>query len=92
MKPRPLVWSLVWLPVPFIKMGNSEEEQDLGGGGGGAECVGWKYPRGNVQLAVKYKGLEPGGVNLEVTVHFYVLINKYLLSVCDRLGWGCSGE
>ena len=27
MKARPLAWSLVWLVVPFIRKGNSEEEQ-----------------------------------------------------------------
>lgn len=37
MKARPLAWSLVWLVVPFIRKGNSEEEQDRGGGGGRAD-------------------------------------------------------
>ena len=34
MKAGPLAWSLVWLVVPFIRKGNSEEGQDQRGGRG----------------------------------------------------------
>ena len=97
-KPMPVAWSLLWLVVPFTKMGNSDEEPDRDGAGQGLSLVldtlsvRWKYPSGNVQLTVEYKGLELGHVNLEIVIHFYVLVNKYLLSICGRLGWGCYGE
>lgn len=80
MKPRSLVWSLVWLVVSSMKMRNSEEEQ-IGVGKGlrlGLDMlnVRWKHPSGNVQLTVEYKGLELGDITVEVVFDFYVLVNR----------------
>lgn len=54
--------------------------------------VRWNYPGGNVQLTVEYKSLELGVTNLEVIVHFSVLVDKDVLSICGRSGWGCDGK
>lgn len=83
--------------VPFAKMGNLEEK-DWGWDGGRAE-----YDFGCIEYAVEAfmwncsvgggkSGSGAGHVDLEVTVHFYVSINKYPLRIYDRLGWGGSGE
>lgn len=96
LKPRPLALSVASLVVPFAKMRNLEEK-DWGWRGGGA-----KYAFGCVECAKEafmwncsVGGGKPGSgaghIDLEVIVYVYESVNKYPLSIYDRLGWGCSG-
>lgn len=89
MKPRPWAWSVVWLVVPFTKTGDQVEERDSGGHAGRNE-----FALGHVKCETetsKWKSLVDSGIYRSGAggcrfVHFFVLVEKYLLDIYNRLG------